>query len=102
MSVGLMPKKFQDKLTNIPQHLQYSNSHKSLKYGELLAAIGTMDKEKAITFDIGEFHREYGKFGKSSLRAFAKTVKNLPFILRIVEDKDNGTILLFKNDKLKT
>lgn len=95
---GVMNKKFQEKLINIPQHLQYSTSAKSMKYAELLSAVNCMDKEKAISFAKPEFHKEYGVNGKSGLRAFTKKTKT-NFILRIV---DNGTdIIVFKNDVLQ-
>lgn len=92
---GLIPKKFLDRVQNIPTHLQYSTSHKSLKYGELLSAIDLMDKEKAIVYDKGEYHREYGVNGVAGLRAVAKKVK-VPYLLRVVEDRDK--IVIFKND----
>lgn len=92
---GLLPKRFQDKLQNIPTHLQYSSSHKSLKYGELLSAVDLMSKEKAIVYDKGEYIREFGLNGIAGLRAIAKK-NNVPFLLRVVEDKDH--VVIFKND----
>lgn len=92
---GLIPKKFQDRLAVIPQHLQFSSSSRSLKYGELLAAINLMDKEKCIVFDKGEYARDYGKNAVAGLRAIAKK-KKFPFLLRVVEDGHN--IVIFKND----
>lgn len=92
---GLLPKKFQDRLRNIPTHLQYATSNKSLKYGELLSAIDLMSKEKCIAFDKNEFEREYGKNGTKGLKLVAKNTK-VPFVLRVVEDKNE--VIIFKND----
>ncbi len=95
---NMLPKKFQDRLIVIPSHLQFSSSTKSLKYAELLGAVDLMDKEKAITFDKNEFHREYGAHGIVGLRQTAKKT-NFPHILRVVDD--GKKIIIFKNDRIQ-
>lgn len=92
---GLVPKKFLDKVRNIPSHLQYSSSTKGLKYAELLGAVGMMDKEKCITFTKEEYHRDYGKNAVIGLRNAAKKSK-IPFLLRVIDD--GREIIIFKND----
>lgn len=92
---GMLPKKFQDRLQNIPTHLQYAISSRSLKYSELLSAVDLMSKEKCISFAKEEFTREYGKNGVAGLRSLAKK-SNVLFLLRVVDDGRN--IIIFKND----
>lgn len=96
---GQLPKKFQDRIVNIPTHLQYATSSKSLHYAELLSAVNLMDKEKAIVFDKAEFIRDYGANGIGGLRAYARKIK-VRYVLRVVDDKTNITI--FKNDLITT
>lgn len=92
---GMPPKKYQDKMIELPQHLQYASSSKSIHYAEFLSAIDLMNKERGIKLTRSEFENEFGKHGVSGLRAIAKKNK-LPFVLRIIEEKDS--ILFFKND----
>jgi hypothetical protein len=96
---GKIPEKWANRIENIPTSLQYSMSNKSLKYAELLSAIDLMGKEKCIKIHFDEFHREFGKNGIVGLRQNASKT-GFPYILRIVEDKQNQNYIIFKNDKL--
>ena len=88
-------KKFESKISVIPQHLQYATSTKGMKYAELLGALTLMDKERCLKFTHEEFTKDYGAHGIAGLKGVSKKAK-LPFVLRIVTD--DKFVIIFKND----
>jgi DNA-binding MarR family transcriptional regulator len=80
---NLIPMNLQPKICERPNFLSLTRSGK--KYDELAKTLELIDVSKAITYDINEIEKEFGKNFKCCIRA-ALVKRNLHKIRIVVDD----------------
>ena len=88
-----IPKEALQHIVERPKHLDFARG--GGKYGKIAETLKIMERTKALCYDVEEFKREFGKFGKPSMIASLKKLGvKKP---RVAED--SGKIYVWANDE---